>query len=168
VRTLVAAILFLTLAASAMWTLRPARAAATPSTAYISGLHIDGSKSVATIRITNTSKRPADFYTISYAIFHADGNRAAPSNEIATTLLSGKSLTLDVGPIVDGWRRQQEALPFKGPVQVVIFGISCADTGTCPLNAVPDPFGPEVVHIEAVQTEGAAVYDAVVQWRTGN
>ena len=78
--------------------------------------------------------------------------------------MSGRSLTIGVAATVNTFRASLEMGPYSGPVLLVVRGTSCADTDTCPIGATPQPFGPAVIHVEAVQSEGAATYDAAVQW----
>jgi hypothetical protein len=141
------------------------RADTLPGALYVSGLHIDGDKPTALIDLSNRSDSSDDFYALSVLFFHADGHRAADQLDIASPLTSGKSITINVGGIVSAYRASHEIAPFKGPVQVVIYGYTCTDLGTCQSAAVARPFGPEVIHVAAVQTEGKVTYDGVVQWR---
>jgi hypothetical protein len=141
------------------------RADTVPGALYVSGLRVDGDKPTAFIDISNRSDSPDDYYAISVLFFHADGHRAADQLDIASPLTSGKSITINVGGIVSAYRASNEIAPFKGPVQVVIYGYTCTDLGTCQSAAVARPFGPEVIYASAVQTEGRVTYDGVVQWR---
>ena len=143
---------------------RPADALTGPAVLYISGLHVDGNKSTALITLTNTSNSTSDFYAVTYAVLHEDGHAAAPPTEVFNALLRGRSVTIDLGPRIAAFRESQGVGPFRGPVQVVIRGTSCADTGTCPVGVVPQPFGPEVIHVDARQAEGSVDYDAAYMW----
>jgi hypothetical protein len=77
-------------------------------------------------------------------------------------------VTIDVGARVAAFRASQGVGPYRGPVQVVIRGTSCADTETCPEGFVPQPFGPDVIQVDARQTEGSATYDAAWTWSALN
>jgi hypothetical protein len=142
-----------------------ARAYTIPAAAYVSGLHVDGSKPTTLIDIANRSESPDDYYAISVLFFHADGNRAADQLDLAVPLTAGQNVTVDVGGLVSAYRAANDIAPFQGPVQVVIYGYTCVDLGTCPATATPRPFGPDVIDVSPVQAEGAAIYDAQVQWR---
>ena len=143
---------------------RPVHAQSTPTTLFVSGLHLGAKSPVALVTLSNTSRASADFYTLSYQVYHADGRRAADPVNLTTPLLSGRAITIDVAGGVNTFRAGLELGPFAGPVLLVVRGTSCADTGTCPVGAVPRPFGPQVIHVEAVQSEGSATYDAAVHW----
>jgi len=136
-----------------------------PAALYVSGLHVDADKPTALIDISNRSDSPDDYYILSVLFFHADGHRAAEQLDIASPLTSGESITINVGGIVSSYRASREIAPFKGPVQVVIYGYTCTDLGTCQSEAIARPFGPELIHVSAVQTEGNVSYEGVVQWR---
>lgn len=147
---------------------RPARAAPGPSVLYISGLHIEGAKPTALITLTNTSSASVDFYTLTYSLYHADGNAAAPPTEVALPLLRGRSVTIDIASRIAAYRTSEGVSAFTGPIQVVIRGTSCADTGTCPEGVVPQPFGPDVIQVETRQTEGSVTYDSAWNWTSVN
>ena len=147
---------------------RPAGAIPGPSVLYVSGLHVDGDKPSAFITLTNSSTETSDFYSITYALLHEDGRAAAPPTEVLTTLLRGRSVTIDIATRIAAYRETQGVGPFRGPVQVVVRGTSCTDTGTCPEGVVPQPFGPGVIQVETRQTEGSANYDAAWAWTSGN
>jgi hypothetical protein len=147
---------------------RPAGAVGGPSVLYVSGLHVDGASPTALITLTNTSSASADFYSLTYSVFHADGHAAAPPTEVALPLLRGRSVTIDIATRIAAYRASQGVSPFVGPIQVVIRGTSCADTGTCPEGVVPQPFGPEVIQVDARQTEGSVTYDASWTWSAVN
>lgn len=167
------ALLLATVAAAALGaavavTTHPAGAAPGPSVLYVSGLHIDGTKTTALITLTNTSSSTADFYSVTFALFHEDGHAAAPPTEVLTTLLRGRSITIDVGARVAAYRATQGVGPFTGPIQVVVLGSTCADSGTCPEGFVPQPFGPAVIQVDTRQTEGSVTYDAAYTWSAVN
>jgi len=169
VRALVlAAIAAAALSAAVAVGVRPAGATLGPSVLYISGLHVDGDKPSALITLTNTSSATADFYTLTYAALHEDGSAAAPPTEVFNALLRGRSVTIDLGARISAFRESQGVGPFHGPVQVIVRGTSCSDTGTCPVGVVPQPFGPGVIQVETRQTEGSASYDAAWTWTEGN
>ena len=167
------ALLLITVAAASLGaavavSVRPAAAVSGPSVLYISGLHVDGDKPSAFITLMNSSTETSDFYSITYALLHEDGRAAAPPTEVMTTLLRGRSVTIDIATRIAAYRESQEVGPFHGPIQVVIRGTSCEDTGTCPVGVVPQPFGPGVIQVETRQTEGSANYDAAWVWTAGN
>jgi hypothetical protein len=165
VRALVtAAIAAAALGSAAALFVGPARALPGPSVLYVSGLHVEKDKSTSLITLTNTSTSTADFYSITYALLHADGRAAAPPTEFLTPLLRGRSVTIDVTQRVALFRESQGVSPFTGPIQVVVRGTSCADTGTCPVGVEPQPFGPGVIQVDARQTEGSVTYDASWSW----
>lgn len=152
-------------AAAALWSSPgPARAQAVPASVAISGLHVDGVRREATVTLTNVSTASADFYAINVSFFYADGNRAANVLTPPQPLLAGRSVTIDVAGAVNAAREAFGVAPFKGPVQVIVTGSSCEDSGTCPPGAVPRPFGPEVIQVSARQREGNASYDAAFVW----
>ena len=119
-----------------------AHAQTMPTALFVSGLHVNGSAPGTLVELTNTSQNPADFYAITYLLFHADGNRAAATVTVPQPLTAGRKLTIDVGAAVATYRAQNDIAPFSGPVTVVLYGASCADNGTCPNGFVPRPFGP--------------------------
>jgi hypothetical protein len=141
------------------------RADTLPAVLYVSGLHIDGSNATTFVDLSNRSQSPDDYYALSVQFLHADGHRAADPLDLATPLTAGQSVTINVGGIVSAYRASHDIAPFKGPVQLVIYGSTCVDLGTCGSGATPRPFGPDVIHVAAVQTEGTVTYDGVVQWR---
>lgn len=158
-RLALALLLVLGAAAAAVVAARPAaRAQEAPWTLYVSGLRIGG-KSRAVVRVRNTSGRSLDFYALHYTVRDVDGVAlsrvgAGPSG---AALRAGHTLDLDLGEIVDRYRAEFGVGPFSGPVQFVAY----SEDGP----AATRPFGPDVVQVEAVQTEGRATYTAVVEWR---
>jgi hypothetical protein len=167
VRTLLAAAVAALLAGAAVARLgtSPLRAEGEQPALYVSGLHIDGDKPTALIDLANRSESADDYYAISVLFFHTDGRRAAEQLDLQSPLTKGKTVTINVGGIVAAYRAANEIGPFKGPVQVVIYGYTCVDLDTCINPSTPRPFGPDVIHVTASQKEGPVSYDAAIEWR---
>lgn len=156
-RALLLAALLVVAAVAASWTLRPARAQ-TQRLLVISGMSILKDKPVARVRFTNTSPDLADVFSIHYTIRDTSAGIALsePAAGDGAQLIPGHVLELDLGRIVAQYRASLGGGPYTGTVQLVAF----AEGG------FTREFGPDTIHVEAVQTEGAAVYDGVVAWIT--
>ena len=133
----------------------PVRGAA-PMLLYVSGMRIDGVKPVAHVRLTNTSTAPSDVYSVHYTIRETGAGIpiSDPGAGLGAQLLPGRTLDLDLGAIVTQYRAARGAGPYSGTVQFVAF----AEGG------LAHDFGPQVIHVECTQSEGAALYDGVAQW----
>lgn len=154
-RKLVVGLLLLGSAAVLAFTLRPARAQ-TPLLLTISGLEIAGAKPVCLVRLTNTSPHAADVFSVHYTVRDTSQGFALsqPAAGQGAQLAPGKTLELDLGKIVAGYRAGFDVGPFTGPVQFVAFGE----------DGFFREFAPDTIHVEVEQTEGAVVRDAAVQW----
>lgn len=128
-----------------------------PGTVYVSGLRIDGKKSRVIVRFTNTSPNLADTYKVHYTVEAPDGNPLTllGAGIDGAPLVGRRSLELDLGAIVADYRRSVGVGPYAGPVRLVVSGEPGAYT----------MFGPETVHVAVVQTEGAARFEPLVEWR---
>jgi hypothetical protein len=157
VRTVFALVALAALAVAALWSLRPARAQ-TPRLLAISGMRIVRDKPIARVRITNVSPDAADVFFLHYTIRDTSAGIALsePGAGDGAQLIPGRAIELDLGKIVTNFRASREVGPYTGTVQFVAF----AEGG------FTHEFGPEIIHVEAVQTEGAAIYDGVVAWLT--
>lgn len=136
---------------------RQAAAQEQTRTLYVTGLHIGG-KTRAVVRLTNTSPNAADAFALHYTVQAANAGESLslPGAGVSgAPIYNGHTLELDLGAIVNAYRASRDAGPFTGPVRLVAF----ADDGAYL------PFGPETVHVTAVQTEGAARFEPLVQWR---
>lgn len=153
----IAALLALAAAAAGTWALRPARAQEAARTLWITGLRIDGTKSRALVRLTNAGTTGADVFAVHYTVQAV--NAGEPLSTVAAGptgayLGRGDTLDLDLGAIVAAYRKSLGVPGFAGPVRFVAF----ADAGG-------RPFGPDVIQVSAVQTEGTARWEPPVEWR---
>jgi hypothetical protein len=142
-------------AGAAAWSLRPARAEDS-KVLYVSGMRIAGDKPIAKVRLTNTSPNAADVFTVHYTVRDPSAGIALSEAGagLGAQLLPGHVLEIDLGKVVSIWRTAHEVGPYAGPIQFVAYG-----EGGFTLA-----FGPDTVHVEATQQEGAAVYEGVAQW----
>lgn len=133
----------------------PARAAGT-ATLHVTGLDI-GKGERALVRLHNAGKSS---FVVSYTVFAHD---TLNDNPVALSALgagdgarifAGDTLELDLGPIVDAYRAQQEVGPWDAAIRFVAFGTSAGD----------ERFGPETIVAEALQVRGRAAFPAVVTW----
>jgi hypothetical protein len=147
--------------AAAWFVLGPARAqdAVSPAgTLYVSGLHIGGKSARAVVRLVNTSTHLSDQYRVRYTVQATGAGEALSlpgAGPDGAVLGAGRVLELDLGAIVNRYRATIGVGPYSGPVRFVAFG----DRGAY------SNFGPATVHASVVQTEGAARFEPLVEWR---
>ena len=156
-RLFAAAALLVVATAGAALTVRALGDAPAPSTVWITGMRIDGNKTTARVRITNVSGDATNFFSVHYTVQAPGGGE--PLSRLAAgpdgaTLLNGRTVELDLGEIVTAYRASFGAPAYRGPVRLVAYATS---TGV--------PFGPDTVQVTAVQKEGAAMFDPLVEWR---
>ena len=125
------------------------------ATAYVSGLRI-GKRAQAIVRLHNASRHPGDTYSVHYTVRHTEAGQSLslPGAGDGARLSPGQTIELDLETIVNQYRATFGVGGFDGPVQFVAFG-----TGGV------NPFGAETVSVEAVQVEGAAKFEPLVEWR---
>jgi hypothetical protein len=137
--------------------LLPARAQEAQKTLWVTGLKIDGKKARSVVRLVNTSEDGQDLFAVHYTVQAADAGEplslvaAGPTGAI---LGRGRTLELDLGDIVTKYRASLGFGPFSGQVRFVAYA-----------DASGRPFGPDVVQVSAVQTERAAAYEPLIEWR---
>lgn len=123
---------------------------------FISGMRIGGG-SRAVVRLRNVAPG-STVYFVHYTIRATDAGQplslpaAGPQG---APLIAGDTLELDLGGIVNAYRRSLGAGSYSGTVQFVAF----AEGGG------GHPFGPETVAVDATQAEGSARFQANVAWR---
>ncbi len=146
----------LTLAAVLFATFRPVHADAA-KLLYVSGLRVAAGKPVCIVRLTNTSPDAADVFYVHYTIHDAaTGTGVSAYGAGAGAQLSpGKTLQLDLGAIITQYRLSMDVTStYSGAVQFTAYGE----------GGFFRSFGPDVIHVEVEQHEGAAIHDGAVQW----
>lgn len=137
--------------------LRPARAQDAAATLWITGLRIDGARARALVRLTNTATAGLDVHAVHYTVQATIGGEplsAVAAGASGAFLGPGETLDLDLGLIVTQYRKSLGVPAFSGPVRFVAFAYSPGK-----------PFGPDVIQVSAVQTEGTTRYEPLVEWR---
>jgi hypothetical protein len=146
----------LTLAAVLFATFRPVHADAS-KLLYVSGLRVAANKPVCIVRLTNTSPDAADVFYVHYTIHDAVAGApvSASGAGLGAQLSPGKTVQLDLGAIITQYRLSLDVTStYSGAVQFTAYG----DGGFY------RSFGPDVIHVEVEQHEGAAIHDGAVQW----
>jgi len=137
--------------------LRSADAQEVRASLWVTGLEIDGTKARAIVRLTNTSEDGRDLFAVHYTI--QAGNAGEPLSRLAAgptgaVLGKGRTLELDVGDIVTKYRASLGISPYAGSVRFVAYADSSGRA-----------FGPDVVHVSALQTRRAATWEPSIEWR---
>lgn len=156
-RTAVSLLLVAAALGAGIWALVPARAQEAAATLWITGLRIDGTRARALIRLTNTGKAGIDVHSVHYTVQATNAGEplsAVAAGPSGAFLGSGDTLDLDLGAIVTAYRKSLGVPGFSGPVRFVAFADSAGQ-----------PFGPDVIQVSAVQTEGTLRYEPLVEWR---
>jgi hypothetical protein len=124
----------------------------------VSGMRIDGARAKARIRLRNTSPNVGDVMFLRYTVRGPDAGAPLSlpgAGDVGLPLPAGQVVEIDLDAAVQSYRRSLGLGPYAGPVQFVSFGY----------GGVTRSFGPDTVVVDAQQTEGKAVFDAVVEWR---
>jgi hypothetical protein len=132
------------------------RAQEAASTVYVSGLRV-GPGARAFVRVRNVAPSSSVRFLVRYTVRAASAGQALsePGAGSGSAVLVGRTLELELGPIVDAYRRTLDLGPYAGPVQFVAYAETAFGT----------PFSPQSVVVEADQTEGGSRSEAVVEWR---
>ena len=125
------------------------------SVLYISGLRV-GKGNSGVVRLHNTTA--TEQINVRYSVFDPENKvRISPFRALTEGLFinAGDTFELDIGAIVRiGLAETGNNPNFKGQVSFI------ANGGFTPA------FGPDKLHVEAIQTEGKATYPVVVRWRS--
>lgn len=135
----------------------PGEAQEAPATLYVSGMRIGG-RSRAVVRLRNCAPSSSGLFYVHYTVRATEAGQALSlpaAGPQGAALIAGRTLELDLGAIVNAYRKSLGVGPYEGTVQFVAYG----EGGT---NA---DFGPDTVHVDASQAEGAARFQAAVEWR---
>lgn len=135
----------------------PSEAQESPAILFVSGMRVGGT-SQAIVRLRNVAPASSVRFFVHYTIQGTTSGTPLSlpgGGPTGASLLAGRTLELDLGEIVDAYRKSLGYGPFVGPVQFVAFGEG--GTGA--------DFGADTIVVDAAQTEGAARFQAAVEWR---
>jgi len=127
------------------------------STLWVSGMRVGGG-SRAVVRLRNVAPASSGRFFVHYTVRGTSSGvplSLPAAGATGVSLLAGRTLELDLGEIVNLYRKSQGYGSFAGPVQFVAYGEGGTDAD----------FGPDTIVVDAAQTEGAARFQAAVEWR---